>query len=125
MGIPTDYNNESFMTRCNFRPPNWIPEPVLMLPISKDRVAMHKCIGDNAKGSKLATARPNVNVRFAVDVEVYMPPVCHNQQAPLKMVCRHVWSPGIYQALRLLGKSLVLLSFWGERKNLFQNAFLP
>jgi hypothetical protein len=39
MGIPADYNDASFATRCNFRPPNWISEPVSMLPISKDRVA--------------------------------------------------------------------------------------
>jgi hypothetical protein len=38
MGIPTDYNDESFATRCNFRPPNWIPEPVSMPPIPKDQV---------------------------------------------------------------------------------------
>jgi hypothetical protein len=35
MGIPTDYNDASFATRCNFRPPNWVPEPVPMLPIPK------------------------------------------------------------------------------------------
>ncbi len=49
MGIPTEYNDESFATRCNFRPPNWVPEPVSMLPIPKDRVAMQECVGDNAK----------------------------------------------------------------------------
>ncbi len=28
MGIPTYYKDASFATRCNFRPPNWIPEQV-------------------------------------------------------------------------------------------------
>jgi hypothetical protein len=28
MVIPADYNDKSFSTRCNFRPPNWVPEPV-------------------------------------------------------------------------------------------------
>ncbi len=39
MGIPADYNGASFVTRCNFRPPNWVPEPVSMLPIPRDWVA--------------------------------------------------------------------------------------
>ncbi len=51
MGIPADYNDSSFVTRCNFRPPNWVPEPVSMLPIPRDRVAY------NAKGPKLTAAR--------------------------------------------------------------------
>ena len=46
MGIPADYNDASFATRCNFRPPNWISEPVSMLPIPKDRVAMQECVGE-------------------------------------------------------------------------------
>jgi hypothetical protein len=50
MGIPTDYNNESFATRCNFRPPKWVPKPVLMQPIPTDPVAMQECVGDNGKG---------------------------------------------------------------------------
>ena len=46
MGIPADYNDASFVTRCNFRPPNWAPEPVSMLPIPKDRVAAQECVGE-------------------------------------------------------------------------------
>ena len=50
MGIPADYNNVSFATRCNFRPPDWIPEPVLMLLIPKDWIAMQECVGGDMKG---------------------------------------------------------------------------
>jgi hypothetical protein len=50
MGIPADYNDASFAIRCNFRPPNWVPELVSMLPIPRDQVAVHGCVGDNAKG---------------------------------------------------------------------------
>jgi hypothetical protein len=66
MGIPGDYNNASFATRCNFRPPDWIPEPVSMLSIPKDRIATQECVGVSTKP---AAARPAAKVRFAVDVE--------------------------------------------------------
>ena len=46
MGIPTDYNDASFATKCNFRPPNWVPEPVSMLPTPKDWVAAQECVGE-------------------------------------------------------------------------------
>ena len=69
MGIPADYNDANVATRCNFRPPDWIPEPVLMLPIPKDWIATQECVGENMKGSKPATTRPAVKVRFTVDVE--------------------------------------------------------
>ena len=46
MGIPADYNDASFATRCNIRPPNWVPEPVSMLPIPRDWVVAQECVGD-------------------------------------------------------------------------------
>ena len=71
-------------------------------------------VGDNAKGAKQGaeptTARPAVKVRFAVDMEACagptVEPTKQDQRAPIKMVSGCAWSPGIYQALRLLGKSL-------------------
>ena len=67
-------------------------------------------VGDNAKGPKPTTARPAANVQFAVDVEAYAEPTAgptkQDQRAPIKMVGRRAWSPGIYRALRLLGKTL-------------------
>ena len=47
--------------------------------------------------------------RFAVDEEVREPtaePTKQHRCAPIKIVGGSAWSPGIYQALRLLGKSL-------------------
>ena len=94
MGIPTDYNDASFAAKCNFRPPNWVPEPVSILPIPKGRVAMQECVGDNAKGSELAAARPAVKVWFAVDVEVRAEPTAEpikqDQRASIKMVSGRV-----------------------------------
>jgi hypothetical protein len=106
MGIPTDYNDASFATRCNFRPPDWILEPVLMLLIPKDWVATQDCVGDNTKGPKLTAARPAANVWAAVDVEVRAEATKQNQRAPIKMVSGRAWSLRIYQALRLLSKTL-------------------
>jgi hypothetical protein len=126
MGIPSDCNSKS----CNFRSPNWVPESVSMLPIPTDWVATQECVGVDAKGPRLANTRPSEKGGFAAkvaacniqeipghqsrvtykkylhQVDVRMPPVEQNQQAPIKMVSGCVWSPGIYWALRLLGKSL-------------------
>jgi hypothetical protein len=109
MGIPADYNDKSFATRCNFRPPNWVPKPV-MLSILTDWVAMQECVRDNAKGPRLANVRLSekggITAKVAAKVDVRAPPVEQNQLAPIKMVSKRVWSLGIYRALRLLGKSL-------------------
>jgi len=98
----------SFAIRCSFRPPNWVPESVSILPIPRDWVAAQECVGDNTKGPKLTAARPAAKVRFAVDVEAHAVPTTEptkqDQRAPIKMVSGLAWSPGIYQALRLLGE---------------------
>jgi hypothetical protein len=44
-------------------------------------------------------------VRFAVDVGVRALPG-KPQQAPIKIVDGRLWSPGLYQLLHLLGKTL-------------------
>jgi hypothetical protein len=67
-GILADYNDESFATRCNFRPPNWVPEPVSMLPIPTDWVATQEYVGNNAKGPRLANARPSEKGGFTAKV---------------------------------------------------------
>ncbi len=85
----------------------------------------HEIVGVSTKP---AAARPAAKVRFAVDVEevrtrtqatkrdypkwYFEVPRVQNgifptdRQAPSKMVSGRVWSPGIYWALRLLGKTL-------------------
>jgi hypothetical protein len=49
-------------------------------------------------------------VRFAVDIEAHAGPTAgqtkQDRCAPIKIVGGCAWSPGIYQALRLLGRSL-------------------
>ncbi len=59
--------------------------------------------------TKPAAARPAAKIGFAVDVEevrVRTQATERDRQAPIKMVSGRVWSPGIYRALRLLGKTL-------------------
>jgi hypothetical protein len=53
MGIPTDYNDASFATRCNLRPLNWIPEQVSMLPIPRDPVASQECVGEQVSNKEV------------------------------------------------------------------------
>jgi hypothetical protein len=113
MGIPADYNDTSFATRCNFRPPNWIPEQVLMLPIPRDWVASQECVGEQVTNKEVEiwdqSPTKDRRVRFAVDEEVREPTaesIKQDRRAPIKIVGIRAWSPGIYQALRLLGKSL-------------------
>ena len=68
---------------------------------------MNACVGDYTKGPKPTTARLAAKVRFAVDVEAHAEPTAEptkqDQRAPIKMVSRRAWSPGIYRALTLLG----------------------
>ena len=81
-----------------------------MLPIPRDWVASQECVGDNTKGPEPIPARPAAKVWFAVDVEAHVGPTAEptkqDQRAPIKIVGGRAWSPGIYHALRLLGKSL-------------------
>ena len=109
MGIPADYNDASFATRCNFRPPTWVPEPVSMLPIPRDPVAAKECVGERRTDGKLSLGSESPTkdrrVRFAVDMPT-AEPTKQNRCAPIKMVGGRAWSPGIYRSLRLLGKSL-------------------
>jgi hypothetical protein len=73
-------------------------------PITKE-----DSVGGNTKGSKPAATRPAAKVWFTVDVEALRTrtqAAKQNQQAPIKIMSGHAWSPGIYQALRLLGKTL-------------------
>ncbi len=81
MGIPADYNDASFATRCIFRPPNWIPEQMSMLPIPRDRVASQECVGDNTKEPESIPARPAAKVRFAVDMEAHVEPTADGHQS--------------------------------------------
>ncbi len=60
-------------------------------------------VGGDTKGPKLIAARPVAKVWATANVEVRTE---QNEQAPIKMVSGRAWSPGIYRALRLPGKTL-------------------
>jgi hypothetical protein len=53
IGIPADYNDASIAARYNFRPLNWVPEPVSMLPIQRDRGAAQECVGERATNKEV------------------------------------------------------------------------
>jgi hypothetical protein len=117
MGIPVEYKDEDFATGCYLRPTEWTPKPVSMLPIPKDRTASQECVGDSEKQPKRTAARRDKKARFAVNVEVRTSPgsegtlepmktICPGEAAPIKWIGGRAWSPGIYRALRLSGKSL-------------------
>ena len=74
-------------------------------------------VGDNAKKPRRAAARREKRIRFTADVEVRTSPggkcvrklmkgSCPEGAAPIKWIGGHAWSPGVYRALRVLGKSI-------------------
>jgi hypothetical protein len=84
-----------------------------MLPIPRDRVASQKCVGVDVTNKEVEIWDPSPTkvrrVWLAVDEEVQestAEPTKQDRRAPIKIVGGRAWSPGIYQALRLLGKSL-------------------
>jgi hypothetical protein len=84
-----------------------------MLPIPRDRVAQQECVGERATTEEVEildqSPTKDRRVQFAVDEEVRGPtaePTKQDRHAPIKMVSGRAWSLRIYQALRLLGKSL-------------------
>ncbi len=84
-----------------------------MLHIPRDQIAAQECVGERAINKEVEiwyqSLTKDRRVWFAVDEEVREPtaePAKQDQRASIKMVSGLAWSPGIYQALRLLGKSL-------------------
>jgi hypothetical protein len=84
-----------------------------MLPIPRDRVALQECVGEQVTNKEVEiwdqSPTKDKGVWFAVDEEVREPtvePTKQDRGASIKIVGGRAWSPGIYQALRLLGKSL-------------------
>ena len=74
-------------------------------------------VGDNAKEPKRANVRRGKKTRFTADVEVRASPGgecahepikggCSDEAAPIKWIGGRAWSPGVYRALRALGKPL-------------------
>ncbi len=95
MGIPADYKDSDYAGKVPLSP------KVSMLPLTKEQLASQECVGESevtltkgrlsvaslAKGLTLTDDRPS-------------------EGAPIKVVDGRPWSPGVYQALRLLGKPL-------------------
>jgi hypothetical protein len=67
---------------------------------------IHGAVGDKTNKPGQNTARPEKKTQFDLDMEDPMPPEDQGVGAPIKMVCSCAWSPGIYQDLRLMGKTL-------------------
>ena len=112
-GATTSWHDKTTRGGTTRRPPNWVPEPVSMLPIPRDRVAQQECVGERATTEEVEildqSSTKDRRVQFAVDEEVRGPtaePTKQDRRAPIKMVSGRAWSLRIYQALRLLGKSL-------------------
>ena len=73
-------------------------------PIKLTHASGNACIS-RCSIHTLADDRPKKRVYIAVDMVVCAPPD-EPQQASLIMVSGHAWSPGVYWALILLGKTL-------------------
>ena len=85
-----------------------------MLPEPKDKAALQEYVGDNPGPTEARRAK---RARFSMDVEVPTPlgedgarepmkVASPGEAAPIKMIDGRAWSPGIYRALRLMGRSL-------------------
>ena len=80
----------------------------------KDWVATQECVGERVTNKEVEiwgqSPTKDRRVQFAIDEEVRAKPAAEptkqDQCAPIKMVSGRAWSPGIYRAVRLLGKSL-------------------
>ncbi len=86
------------------------------VPIKLTHASGNACVSgcSNASGNAcvsrhsihtLAADRLKKEVQLVVGVAVPVPPD-EPQQAPLIMMSGRAWSPGVYRALRLLGKTL-------------------
>jgi hypothetical protein len=99
MGIPADYDDAHFQQCIHLRPPTTppsaapTPDPTTsqgktILPVPKaDRPGSQECVGGSAGLAETA-------------------PAVESERAPLRLVSGRAWSPGVYRALRLLGRSL-------------------
>jgi hypothetical protein len=133
MGIHADYKDSDYTGKVPISPvvlmlPLTKEQPALQecvggdakrlerAPIQLTHASGNACISkcSNASGNAcifrhsiytLAADRPKKKVWIVVDIAVRVPPG-EPQQAPLIMVSECAWSPGVYWALRLLGKTL-------------------
>ena len=111
MGIPAEYRDADYESKVPLLP------KVSMLPLTKEQLAPQEYVGGNArrqaptrtKQVQVSTTE-SVNDRPAgkesLDMEACVATIGSRSRAPIKMVDRRPWSPGVYRSLHLLGKTL-------------------
>ena len=83
----------------------------MLIPVG-DKVKLRPVLSNDRPNKKvklrpkLANDRQNKKDGLTVDIEVRAATSEQDRRAPIKMVGRCAWSPGIYWTLQLLGKSL-------------------
>jgi hypothetical protein len=110
MDIPVDYRDADYKAKVP------LLLNVSMLPLTKEQLALQECVGGSAKRrsptqvrpTKLGTdrSRDRPAKEEVSDVEVHPLTTGSELQAQIKMVNGCPLSPGVYQSLRLLGKTL-------------------
>jgi hypothetical protein len=109
MGIPVDYNDDKFKAiRCTQPPNNIVPiNPILSIP--KDQKVLQECVGggrsDVAANQMAQQMAERGNVARAKQSDVAANQMAQQMLepgnvagAPIKMVRRKPWSPGVYRA---------------------------
>ena len=95
MGIPADYQDSDYAGKVPLSP------EVSMLPLTKEQLALQEYVGESE--ITLTKGRPSVaSLAKGLTLAGDRP----NERAPIKVVDGRPWSPGVYCALRLLGKPL-------------------
>jgi hypothetical protein len=129
MGIPADYKNSDYKGKVP------LMSVVSMLPLTKEQLALQECVGERTNGALKSALRMSTfktsgkrviisnpsgkripvssGKRVSISVASTSSPASRarlvnnpSSRAPLKIVDGRRWSPGIYRALRLLGKTL-------------------
>jgi hypothetical protein len=115
MGIPVDYKDADYFGNLPTSP------PVSMMPLSKEQLASKECFEEQKNSHILTKVRltkldqqnqesaqsvDRLAKELSLDVEVHLLTKGLELRAPIKMVDGCLWSPGVYQTLCLLGKTL-------------------
>ncbi len=114
-GIPADYKDNDYFGKVPTSP------PVSMPPLSKEQLASKECGGEQINSHILTKVRwtkldqqnqestlsgDRLDKEESLDMEVPLLTKGLELRAPIKMVNGRLWSPGVYQSLCLLGKTL-------------------
>ena len=103
MGIPADYKDSDYVGKVPLSP------DVSMLPMTKAQLASQQCVGGNQISPTKGRLQEDVILptKGRLREDVILPNARpSDERAPIKIVDGRPWSPGVYLALRLLGRSL-------------------